>query len=541
MTAPRHLLMYIDQSSVASPGETAVYGRDVAVTNFLHALRRHSRSSRHTFFHHPDPFDGTSAARELLASLPTTGSAAMTIEDMAALKNDFHAFDFDVWHDADADLAPAARFREQFSDRLYPITATVHVVSYQGLLHGWITWMLLQRLTAADALIATSTACRDALRNAFEQVSEGLRAQHGCDIPMRADIACIPLPVDTERFVPLDRAEARHAAGLPPAAFVILWIGRVSAHDKADLLPLLCAFRRLVDANPHRELLLVIGGSGEERYLAAIRFEAAQLGISERLVLRPVPVDERQLMHAAADVFVSPVDNVQETLGITPIEAMACGVPQVVADWNGYRDTVVDGETGFRIPTYWCAADGDIARRSGLYDRDDMIDHYRLAQMVAIDSDILVARLQVLLTNDGLRARRAEASRERAVRLYSGEAVIRAHEDLWSDLQQRAAGLPWGGPYDRGYELPRFTRTFAHYPTQMLTGAEAFTLTETGERARSGTYDWSRAPLPLLALSSDLMRELLARIAAGGHAQGERELAHLLWLFKHGYVRLQRQ
>ncbi len=540
MTAPRHLLMYIDQSSVASPGESAVYGRDVAVANFLHALRRHGRSSRHSFFHHPDPFDGSSAAAELLASLPA-GGAAITIEDVAALKSDFHACDFDVWHDADADLAPAARFREQFSGRLYPITATVHVVSYQGLRHGWITWMLLQRLTAADALIATSIACRDALRNAFEQVSEGLRRQLGCEIQMRADIACVPLPVDTERFAPLDRAEARHAAGLPRTAFVILWIGRVSAHDKADLLPLLRAFRRLVDANPHRELLLVIGGSGEERYLAAIRSEAAELGIAERVLLRPVPVEDRHFVHAAADVFVSPVDNVQETLGITPIEAMACGVPQVVADWSGYRDTVVDGETGFRIPTYWGVADADISRRSGLYDRDDMIDHYRLAQMVAIDSDVLVERLQELLTNEALRARMSEASRARAVRLYSGEAVIRAHEELWSDLQQRAAGLPWRGPYDRGYELPQFTRTFAGYPTQMLTGAEVFTLTETGERARAGVYDWSRAPLPQLALSSDLMRELLARLAAGGHAQGERELAHLLWLFKHGYVRLQRQ
>jgi glycosyltransferase involved in cell wall biosynthesis len=538
MTAPRHLLMYIDQSSVASPGESTVYGRDVAVANFLHALRRHGRSSRHSFFHHPDPFDGTSAAGELLASLPMTGGAAMTIEDVAALKNDFDACDFDVWHDADADLAPAARFREQFSNRLYPITATVHVVSYQGLRHGWITWMLLQRLTSADALIATSTACRDALRNAIEQVSEGLGTQLGCDIRMRADIACVPLPVDTERFAPLDRAEARHAAGLPGTAFIILWIGRVSAHDKADLRPLLRAFRRLVDANPHRELLLVIAGSGEEHSLASIRLEAAELGIAERVVLRPVPVDERHLVHAAADVFVSPVDNVQETLGITPIEAMACGVPQVVADWSGYRDTVVDGDTGFRIPTYWCAADGDISRRSGLYDRDDMIDHYRLAQMVAIDSDALVARLQELLTNEPLRARMAEASRARAVRLYSGKAVIRAHEELWSDLQQRAAGLPWGGPYDRGYELPQFTRTFAHYPTEMLTGAEVFTLTKAGERARTGVHDWSRAALPLLALSPDLMRELLERLAAGGQAQGERELAHLLWLFKHDYVRL---
>ena len=30
----------------------------------------------------------------------------------------------------------------------------------------------------------------------------------------------------------------------------------------------------------------------------------------------------------------------QETFGLTPLEAMAAGLPCVVSDWNGYRDTV---------------------------------------------------------------------------------------------------------------------------------------------------------------------------------------------------------
>ena len=44
-------------------------------------------------------------------------------------------------------------------------------------------------------------------------------------------------------------------------------------------------------------------------------------------------------------------DNIQETFGITPIEAMSAGLPVVVSDWDGYRDTVRDGIDGFRIPT----------------------------------------------------------------------------------------------------------------------------------------------------------------------------------------------
>ena len=59
----------------------------------------------------------------------------------------------------------------------------------------------------------------------------------------------------------------------------------------------------------------------------------------------------RQTAWAGADVFCSLSDNIQETFGIVPIEAMAAGLPVVVSDWDGYKDTVRHGVDGFRIPT----------------------------------------------------------------------------------------------------------------------------------------------------------------------------------------------
>jgi glycosyltransferase involved in cell wall biosynthesis len=55
---------------------------------------------------------------------------------------------------------------------------------------------------------------------------------------------------------------------------------------------------------------------------------------------------------AAADIFISLADNIQETFGLTPIEAMASGLPVVVTDWDGYKDTVRDGIVGFRLATW---------------------------------------------------------------------------------------------------------------------------------------------------------------------------------------------
>jgi glycosyltransferase involved in cell wall biosynthesis len=45
-------------------------------------------------------------------------------------------------------------------------------------------------------------------------------------------------------------------------------------------------------------------------------------------------------------------DNIQETFGLTPVEAMACGLPVVISDWNGYKETVDDQREGFLIPTW---------------------------------------------------------------------------------------------------------------------------------------------------------------------------------------------
>ena len=59
----------------------------------------------------------------------------------------------------------------------------------------------------------------------------------------------------------------------------------------------------------------------------------------------------RKIAWSSADIFSSLSDNFQETFGITPIEAMASGLPVVVSDWDGYRDSVRHGVEGYLVPT----------------------------------------------------------------------------------------------------------------------------------------------------------------------------------------------
>ena len=56
-----------------------------------------------------------------------------------------------------------------------------------------------------------------------------------------------------------------------------------------------------------------------------------------------------RLWYGAADVFVA--TPWYEPFGITPVEAMACARPVVGSEVGGIKSTVIDGVTGFLIPS----------------------------------------------------------------------------------------------------------------------------------------------------------------------------------------------
>jgi alpha-maltose-1-phosphate synthase len=71
----------------------------------------------------------------------------------------------------------------------------------------------------------------------------------------------------------------------------------------------------------------------------------------------------------AADLVVSLIDNIQETLGPMIVEAIASGLPVVAADGDGYRDMVEDGQTGRRVlrnatGSTWSMATGTLRENS---------------------------------------------------------------------------------------------------------------------------------------------------------------------------------
>ena len=197
---------------------------------------------------------------------------------------------------------------------------------------------------SVDRLIAQCPAERDELL---------------ADYRARADqIALIPSAVDTERFKPVDKGTARRMLQIESAENVIVYIGRiVPRKDVRNIIRALALLkaRRLAAGNMKTPVLLIVGGETEHPdpdatpEIGVLLALAAELGVLDqvRFAGRRQP-DELHLWYAAADVAVT--TPWYEPFGLTPLEAMACGVPVTGSRVGGIAFTIADGETGYLVP-----------------------------------------------------------------------------------------------------------------------------------------------------------------------------------------------
>ena len=402
-----------------------------------------------------------------------------------------------------------------------------------------------------DALICTSTAAQTLVRSLMAERRAWLSEHYGATRFSEIELPVIPLGVDVaahERPA-AEIAAARQALGLADDEVVFLFAGRLSFHAKANPAPVYIALERIAAG---RRLVCIEAGQFHNGAIAeSYRDAQARLAPSVRF-LHAEGGDAAAYREAwcAADVFVSVSDNIQETFGITPVEAMASGLPVLVSDWNGYRDTVRDGVDGFRIPVTAPPEGGaiDLALRHALhldtYDR--FIGQYSMA--TAADLPVLAARMAELADNPDLRARMGVSGRARAQAEYDWTVILARYRALAGELDRlrsasAAARVDW--PL-----RPDPARLFGHFPTRRLgadwrvsapAGREAALEDLLSLRMTSYVLDPVRLPpdmirdLHRLALAGPrTLADLMAAAGGGGRAR----LRGVLWLAKLGLVEL---
>jgi hypothetical protein len=206
---------------------------------------------------------------------------------------------------------------------------------------------------------------------------------------------------------------------------------------------------------------------------AADNHHAASRALCPSVLYRAVDgrqADVRFSIWSVADLFISFSDNIQETFGLTPIEAMAAGLPAVVTDWNGYRDTVRHGVDGFRIPTYAPAPGAGEDLAYAFAENALSYGNYvgGVGQYTAIDRAAAVQAIVDLAENPDLRRRMGAAARLRAEQAFDWSAIVPQYQALWAEQDARrraAAAVPAapGNPF-----RPDPFALFAGYPTRHL-------------------------------------------------------------------------
>jgi glycosyltransferase involved in cell wall biosynthesis len=218
-----------------------------------------------------------------------------------------------------------------------PFVATYHGVysARSPLKRRWNAVM-----TQGDLVIANSDYTRD-----------HVIAEHGAD---PAKVVAIPRGIDLRRFDP-EAVSPERVRALCEAWGVaddgprpkLLLAGRLTRWKGQALM--IDAVSRLLEQGGASDLLVLMAGDdqGRREYRAELERLIDNAGLSENIRLVG-HVDDMPAAYKLAELAAAPSLE-PEAFGRTAVEPQAMARPVLAADHGAVRETVVDGETGWRV------------------------------------------------------------------------------------------------------------------------------------------------------------------------------------------------
>ena len=374
----------------------------------------------------------------------------------------------------DPNLLPYACERQWNDPRNYSLVGITHTLSTpaalrclaalpQAPLHNW------------DAVICTSQAARSALETIWQH-SDALWEMRGCHPPARPQLPVIPLGINTDAFQPIcSRRDARTQLRLPEDATVVLWTGRLELHCKAHHGATFRAMAHAAAACPERHWVLLMYGTAVMPAIPPALLEAASelCPAVEVRLLDGHDLNLGALARAASNAFLSLVDCLQETFGLTPIEAMASQLPVVASDWNGYRDTVDEGRTGFRIATQSFEPGWSDFQLLQLAYEDPALDPVsaRISGQISVDAAAAGAALARLASSPQMAVAMGCLGQQRVRDYYDWSVVLQRYSQLLDDLSERrhkAMASSALAPLASHRPIPPLAQIFAAWPSRRI-------------------------------------------------------------------------
>lgn len=444
-----------------------------------------------------------------------------------------------------------AHARNSRGTTAYSVFGVTHTLSSATAMDQ-VARLILPPFQPWDALICTSQAALVVVGRLQDEMRGWMREHCGANRFNPVHLPVIPLGVDAPSFAatPADRADARSMLGLEENEVTFLFAGRLTFHAKANPAP----FYQAIEAacrQTGRRLTVIEAGLYPNDYIRRA-FEQARATLAPSTRFIHVDGQDEPLYRAtwrASDVFVSLSDNIQETFGLTPIEAMAAGMPVLVSDWDGYKDTVRDGIDGYRIPTFLPPAGSGqaIAERHAL--GEDTYDRYigRASLGTVVDLAALTDRTIELAEDGALRRRLGESGRRRAFTKFDWPVILDRYGAMVAELGMLRAAAP---PTAAAWPLrPDPFALFSHYSTATVGIGWRASVRDPGGTALAALLDLAVAGYGLdpQLLPRDIIEETHRTLASGDLTvsmlldKGRPSDRHtrflaLMWLVKFGLV-----
>jgi alpha-maltose-1-phosphate synthase len=426
------------------PGRPDLMGRLAANQSFLKGLIRHGglEALHCCTFHarHVEAF--VKLARDLGASMPIRNIEPHRQDELAKLGGLFVT---------EPSLVIPAQQRSFAGHHAYALTGVTHTTA-DPLIMTVLAGLVTAPVQAWDAVVCTSRAVASMVEEMLRAEEAMLAQRLGARRFPRPMLPVIPLGIDADQFAPRPewRAAWREQLGIQDGDVAALYVGRLSRHGKAHPLPLFATLGRAARRQPQRLHLILAGWwlhpPEEEKW----REQAAALcpEVTLHFLDGREPAVRREIW-SAADLFTMLVDNIQETFGLAPIEAMAAGLPVVATDWDGFRDTVRHGTDGILVSTLMAPA-GAGREASRLFATGHITYGAWLtlaARQTAVDIRAATDAIEALAADPALRQRMGTAGRAHARTRFDWSAIIPQYQALWQEQQSRCrAATSEAGP-----------------------------------------------------------------------------------------------
>ncbi|WP_257284617.1 DUF4135 domain-containing protein [Endozoicomonas sp. SESOKO1] len=454
----------------------------------------------------------------------------------------FSRITYQVFHQGDPWIGHLAALRDAYCLEPFPITGRAHTLSTDSNMSNTRD-LLLSPLKSCDAILCSSKAQKKVMMRLLSAASSSISDHIGVAIPYKGSVMKLPLGIEPDEHYSGSKEKARGILGVAQESFVILTLGRIAPSNKMDLNPVLLVVNDLVEGYGYRNIKWIISGAGDADSSAvqSLLKQAYDLNLEGCIRFElEIEDDRKHQWLSACDLVLTLSDNIQESFGIVPLEAMVNGKPVVLSDWNGYSELVEDGVSGCLIETVSTDLD-DLARPLGPL----LTEHAHLlqAQGTAVNLSQCSEKIHDLIQQPELLSSIGEQGRQRVFENYRWEAIVDEYHQLVSVLNKDAEQIsrlnkrPVGLPYHQIFE---------HYPASQLADDQFFKTTDRGVRLLLRSEQFVHYAEMDSFLNTDLIEQIANHCLSGSHltdlkARFPKEPALLLnfmWMCKYQLLAL---